>query len=49
MTYKFATNWSTTLSGSYKRLLSDAEDSPVTDDVGSANQGFFGARLDYSF
>lgn len=49
VTYKFATNWSTTLSGSYKRLLSDAEDSPVTDDVGSANQGFFGARLDYSF
>lgn len=49
VTYKFFEDWSTTLSGSYKRLLSDAEDSPVTDDVGDADQFFAGLRVDYSF
>ncbi len=34
---------------SYKRLLDDAEDSPVVDDVGDENQIFGGVALTYSF
>ena len=49
LTYRFTDNWSTTGSASYKRLLSDAEDSPVTDDEGSANQFFAGLLINYSF
>lgn len=49
VTYKFTDSWSTTGSANYKRLLGDAEDSPVTDDEGSANQFFAGLRIDYSF
>ncbi len=49
LTYKFTDSWSTTGSASYKRLLSDAEDSPVTDDEGSANQFFAGLLINYSF
>jgi outer membrane scaffolding protein for murein synthesis (MipA/OmpV family) len=34
---------------SYKRLLGDAEDSPVVADVGDENQIFGGVALTYSF
>jgi outer membrane scaffolding protein for murein synthesis (MipA/OmpV family) len=49
LTYNFTQNWSATGSAAYKRLLSDAEDSPVTDDEGSANQFIGGLRIDYRF
>ena len=49
LTYRFTESWSLTGLGSYKRLLSDAEDSPVTDDEGDADQFFGGARIDFSF
>ncbi len=34
---------------SYKRLLDDAVDSPVVDDVGDEDQIFGGMALSYSF
>lgn len=49
LTYKFSDNWSTTGTAAYKRLLGDAEDSPVTDDAGSANQFFGGLLVNFSF
>lgn len=42
-------NWSLTGLFSYARLLNDAEDSPVTDDAGSADQFFAGGLLSYHF
>lgn len=42
-------NWSLTGLFSYARLLNDAKDSPVTDDVGSANQFVAGGLLSYHF
>ncbi len=41
--------WGLTGILSYKRLLDDAADSPIVDDVGNANQIFGGAALTYSF
>lgn len=41
--------WGLTGILSYKRLLDDAADSPIVDDVGDANQLFGGAALTYSF
>jgi outer membrane scaffolding protein for murein synthesis (MipA/OmpV family) len=35
--------------GTYARLLGDAEDSPIVDDVGDANQFFGGALINYRF
>jgi outer membrane protein len=49
VTYMFTESWSTRGSFGYKRLLGDAEDSPVTDDEGSANQFFAGLRINYNF
>ena len=49
LTYMFNNNWSTTGTAKYARLLGDAEDSPVTDDAGSANQFFAGLLINYSF
>jgi len=49
LTYKFSSSWSTTGTVAYKRLLGDAEDSPVTDDAGSANQLFGGLLVNFSF
>ncbi len=48
-TYNFTQNWSTTGTVAYKRLFSDAEDSPVTDDRGDANQFFAGVVAAYRF
>ncbi|MDH3664338.1 MAG: MipA/OmpV family protein [Alphaproteobacteria bacterium] len=42
-------NWGVTANASYKRLLGDAEDSPVVDDVGDENQLFGSLALTYSF
>ncbi|MEM9442430.1 MAG: MipA/OmpV family protein [Pseudomonadota bacterium] len=41
--------WGLTGILSYKRLIDDAADSPIVDDVGNANQIFGGAALTYSF
>jgi outer membrane protein len=41
--------WGLTGIFSYKRLLDDAADSPIVDDVGDANQLFGGAAITYSF
>jgi MipA family protein len=35
--------------GTYARLLSDAADSPLVDDVGDADQFFGGALINYRF
>lgn len=43
------TGWGMTGIASYKRLLNDAEDSPVVDDVGDENQLFAGVAVTYGF
>lgn len=48
-TYNFTQNWSTTGTVAYKRLFSDAKDSPVTDDRGDENQYFAGIIAAYRF
>jgi MipA family protein len=47
--YRVTGNWALVGLASYARLLGDAADSPVTDDVGSANQVFGGLLLTYAF
>jgi outer membrane protein len=49
LTYRFLERWSVSALGTYARLLGDAEDSPVVDDVGDANQFFGGALVNYRF
>ena len=49
MTYLDWRPWAVTGIVAYKRLLDDAEDSPVTDDVGSENQVFIGLLGSYRF
>jgi outer membrane protein len=49
LTYKFAGNWSTTGILRYTRLVGDAADSPVTDDVGDENQVFAALLINFSF
>ncbi len=46
---QFYENWRATGSFSYKRLLSDAKDSPVVDDAGSKNQFGGGLVVSYEF
>lgn len=41
--------WGVTGIAAYKRLLGDAEDSPVVDDEGNANQLFAGVLITYGF
>ena len=49
LTYRFFENWSATGTGTYTRLLGDAEDSPVVDDRGDENQIFAGFLINYRF
>jgi MipA family protein len=49
LTYHFLDSWSATVTGLYTRLIGDAEDSPVVDDRGDANQLFAGALVSYRF
>jgi outer membrane protein len=49
ITYGITDSWSTRGITSYTRLLGDAQDSPVVDDEGDANQFFGGLSLIYSF
>ena len=48
-TYAFGERWSVTGVGRYARLLSDAEDSPVVDDRGDANQFVVGLLANFTF
>lgn len=47
--YRFTQNWSVRAMGKYTRLIGDAANSPVTDDVGNANQYFGSLTLVFSF
>ncbi|MGH6919359.1 MAG: MipA/OmpV family protein [Geminicoccaceae bacterium] len=49
LTYGFLESWSVAVIGTYARLLGDAKDSPIVDDVGDANQFFGGALINYQF
>jgi outer membrane scaffolding protein for murein synthesis (MipA/OmpV family) len=46
---KFFDNWLATGAFSYKKLLNDAEDSPVTDDAGDDDQFAGGVSISYTF
>jgi outer membrane scaffolding protein for murein synthesis (MipA/OmpV family) len=48
-TYSFGERWSVTGVGRYARLLNDAEDSPVVDDRGDANQFVVGLLANFTF
>lgn len=49
LTYKFTNHWNVTGLATYTRLVGDAADSPVVDDVGDENQFFGGLTINYSF
>jgi outer membrane protein len=49
LSYRFLERWSVAALGTYAHLLGDAEDSPVVDDVGDANQFFGGVLINYRF
>lgn len=49
ITYMITQNWSVSGLAAYKRLIEDAEDSPVTDDAGDPNQLFAGIRGNFRF
>jgi outer membrane scaffolding protein for murein synthesis (MipA/OmpV family) len=47
--YKWSEQWSTTVYASYRRLVGDAADSPITRHIGSPDQFTIGAAISYSF
>jgi MipA family protein len=49
VSYRFLESWSVAVLGTYARLLNDAKDSPIVDDVGDENQFFGGALINYQF
>ena len=49
LSYRFLERWSLTGTGTYTRLIGDAEDSPVVNDVGDENQFFGGFLINYRF
>lgn len=49
LTYLITESWRLGVQGAYTRLIGDAEDSPVTDDEGSANQFFGGVSVSFGF
>ncbi|MCK8516218.1 MipA/OmpV family protein [Methylonatrum kenyense] len=49
LTYLFNRQWSLTTVAGVGRLLNDAKDSPIVDDLGSANEGYLGVVLAYTF
>ena len=48
-TYAFGKRWTVTGVGRYARLLNDAEDSPIVDDRGDANQFVVGLLANFTF
>jgi outer membrane protein len=49
LSYRFLERWSVTGIATYARLLGDAKDSPIVDDVGDANQLFGAFLINYRF
>ena len=49
LSYRFLERWSASVTGLYTRLIDDAEESPVVDDVGDENQLFGGFLINYRF
>jgi outer membrane scaffolding protein for murein synthesis (MipA/OmpV family) len=49
ITYMITQHWSVGALAAYKRLMGDAEDSPVTDDAGDADQLFAGILASFRF
>jgi MipA family protein len=49
LTWRFFGNWSATGTGTYTRLLGDAEDSPVVKDGGDEDQVFAAFLINYRF
>jgi len=49
LNWSLAENWGLTFLGQYKRLLSDAADSPITDDKGDPNQLVAGVLVNFHF
>ena len=49
LTWRFLERWSATATGTYTRLIDDAEDSPVVKDGGDENQVFAGVLINYRF
>ncbi len=47
--YDISSRWGLNVLGQYKRMVGDAEDSPVIDDVGEENQFFGGLVISYSW
>lgn len=48
-TYSITPAWSVQVYNQYRRLVGDAADSPITSDIGSANQNIVGITLTRSF
>lgn len=48
-TYRWNDQWSTTVRGSYERLVGDAADSPIVRNFGSRDQFTLGASASYTF
>lgn len=49
LAYLFNRDWSLTTVAGVGRLLNDAKDSPIVEDLGSANEGFLSVVLAYTF
>ncbi len=49
ITYTLTPKWRIHAYGEYKRMLGDAEDSPVVDDEGDENQGFGAVAVTYTW
>jgi outer membrane protein len=47
--YRFNPKWSVSLGIQYKRMVGDAEDSPIVDDVGDANQFVAAGTVNFRF
>ncbi|MEZ5906058.1 MAG: MipA/OmpV family protein [Geminicoccaceae bacterium] len=47
--YRFTDKWSASLALQYKRMVGDAEDSPIVDDAGDANQFIAAATINFKF
>lgn len=49
LSYAISPAWTVTIYDSYARLVDDAADSPIVDDIGSEDQNVVGLSLEYAF
>ncbi len=49
LAYDISERWDLVIIGGWKRLLNDAKDSPVTNEVGDENQFIGGLYVSYSW